>query len=180
MIKRRCSYCRKMMEFNAGEHIRHFCSKQCFDLDREKRFSDEKSGPPMKPLTAEDITDDGYVYLVKEIVKRAGRDVTKFKPGTMIRKDAENFFQSDWFNALTGLDGEAVLHDLQKQYEENRHKEHGYKPRPVLCVESGVVYESASDAATEFDCDPKAIWGAMNGRYDTAAGLHWRYAEETE
>lgn len=55
----------------------------------------------------------------------------------------------------------------------------GRKSRPVACVETGTVYGSAKEAAYYVGLkDPYGIHMAIRGKYKTAAGLHWVYAEE--
>lgn len=181
MYKRRCSWCKKVMEFKLGEPIKSFCSKQCYSMDREKRFASEDSGPPMPPLKVEDITDEGYIALMKAVVSRAGQDVSKYKPGTQIRVSAENFFRSDWFSALTGLDGKLILRELQEEYtRKHQHKKLNYSTSPVRCVETGAVYESIKAAAEAFGIVPKMIYNVCKGFNKTAAGMHWEHVKESD
>lgn len=183
MIKRRCAWCKRIMEFKMGESIRSFCSKQCYSMDREKRFANEDSGPPMKPLTAKDITDEGFIALVEAIVARAGEDVTHFAPGTQNRVSAENFFKSDFFSALTGLEGEPVLRELQEEYAKrkhrlNREKKKAFVTRRVRCIETNTEYESIKSAAEVYGITQNTLYCALNGFQKTAAGLHWEYVED--
>ena len=167
------------MEFNLGEPIKSFCSKECYNMDREKRFASEDEGPPMKPLTADNITDEGFLALVEAIVARAGEDVAHFSPGTQIRVSAEKFFESDFFSALTGLDGQAVLRDLrkaEKKKPENRSRRH--RKRACQCIETGVVYDSIKEAARAYNTHPSCIRDVCAGKRNKTAGLHWRYAED--
>lgn len=179
MIKRRCSWCKKVMVFKLGEPIKSFCSKQCYGMDKEKRFASEDSGPPMPPLKVENITDEGYIALMKAVVSRAGQDVTKFKPGTQIRVSAEKFFESEWFSALTGLDGKPILRELQEEYKrKHKHKKLNYSTSPVRCVETGMVYESIKAAGETFAVSPKSIYNVCKGYDKTAGGMHWEYVKE--
>ena len=54
----------------------------------------------------------------------------------------------------------------------------GKKPRPVLCVDTGVVYESAVIAAKENGCGFGSIYNACNGLSKKAHGLSWQYADK--
>jgi len=172
------------MYFKPGDNLKLFCSKQCRDKDRERKFASEESGPPMKPLTAENITDEGYIALVEAIVSRAGADVKNFKPGTQIRVSAEKFFESDYFSALTGLDGETILRDLQEQHKNKKPDPRGRKPRMarirrlVQCIETGVVYSSLKEAAQAYNIHPSCIQYVCSKMRHRAAGMHWRYVEE--
>lgn len=179
MFKRKCQECGQRMVFKAGVKIRQFCSKECSDAFHEKEYNHPSTGPVMPHLKAEDITDEGYIALVKAIVARASHDVTHFKPGTRVRVEAEQFFESDYFTALTGLDGAAILRELHREYEERcKHKKPNYSTCKVRCVETGVVYESIKDAADEYGLSPKSIYNVCKGYDKTAAGMHFEYVKE--
>ena len=176
MFKRKCHECGKQMFFKVEQPIKPFCCKECSDKWHERDYNDPKNGPVMPRLKKENITDEGYVAIVKAIIGRAGRDVSNFKPGTRCRVLAEEFFRTEYFAALTGLDGEAVLRDLQKSHKER--KRGGLRMRKVLCVETGVEYESINAAAADHNVHSKTLFDALHGRGYTADGLHWKFVEE--
>lgn len=184
MFRRKCLECGEPMYFRVGVHIRQFCCKECSDKFKEKQYNSPETGPLMPHLKAENITDEGYVSLVKAIVARASHDVTHFKPGTRVRVEAENFFLSDHFNALTGLDGEAILRDLRKKAEKKKPETRGRKPktfgspRAVLCVETGVMYSSIKAAAEATGCHRSCIQEVCTKRRNKTSGLHFKYVEE--
>ena len=47
--------------------------------------------------------------------------------------------------------------------------------KKVLCVETGTIYESATEAAKMTNTRQTYISDACNGRQKTAAGYHWKY-----
>ena len=49
--------------------------------------------------------------------------------------------------------------------------------KPVLCVETGIVYVSATEASRKIAVNNASISHVLNGRAKTAGGYHWRYAE---
>lgn len=60
----------------------------------------------------------------------------------------------------------------------------GYKPnatrrKPVICVETGIVYESCSAAAREYYTTNSVICRCCNGIRMTALGRHWKYVESS-
>jgi hypothetical protein len=168
------------MYFQAGAHIRQFCCKECSDKFREKEYNSPETGPVMPHLKAENITDEGYLALVKAVVARASHDVTHFKPGTNVRIQAERFFESEYFTALTGLDGQAILRDLRKPDKKKAHAAPGRKlhHRPVQCIETGVVYGSIKEAAIACNLHQKCIQSVCMKRRNMTGGFHWRYVEE--
>lgn len=116
MIERKCKGCGKTMAFRLMSEIKAFCSKKCYNDHRWKMAVIEGEEPDMPPLDAASISDDGFTALVAAIVDRASNDVTHFSPGTPLREDAEKFFLSDYFSELTGLEGEPILRNLEKEY----------------------------------------------------------------
>lgn len=71
------------------------------------------------------IDTDGAKALVHAIVLQAKIDVLNSRPGSYVRMDAENFFLSDFFEELTGLEGGPVLRILHKQYDRKHNKRKG-------------------------------------------------------
>ena len=57
----------------------------------------------------------------------------------------------------------------------NRNNHRGSE-RPVMCVETGVVYKNMAEAAKNLRVTRAAVWLAANNTGQTAAGFHWKYA----
>lgn len=178
MIRRKCGWCKQWMHFKQGEHIKKFCSKQCLDMFLQKKFAKEDCGPKLPPLDVDRITDEGFTNLVAAIVQRASDDVTSFAPGTQLRVDAEKFFKSGFFAALTGLEGEPILRELEEEYNRKRNKKRGYSTRKVRCVETGVVFDSIKEAAEVYNLSQKMIYYTCRGESKTAADMHFEYVED--
>lgn len=51
---------------------------------------------------------------------------------------------------------------------------------PVVCVETGILYESLESASKKTGVSRSSIGQACRGNYKKAGGLHWRYATESE
>lgn len=49
--------------------------------------------------------------------------------------------------------------------------------RPVLCVETGKIYESLTEAAKDVGRCISAIAQVLSGKSHVCAGYHWRYAD---
>lgn len=48
--------------------------------------------------------------------------------------------------------------------------------RPIVCVETGIVYHNPNRASEEIDPINKAVlYRCLNGQGETYAGYHWRY-----
>lgn len=53
----------------------------------------------------------------------------------------------------------------------------GRAKRPVKCLETGVIYTSLHEAAAATGACLGPLHCALNGRYRTAGGFHWEYAD---
>lgn len=49
--------------------------------------------------------------------------------------------------------------------------------RPVVCVETGRVFESGTMAAKMMGVSQSGMYNALNGNSQTCAGYHWEYAD---
>jgi len=53
------------------------------------------------------------------------------------------------------------------------------KPKkPVRCIETGVVYESCSEAGRQLETSPSKISMCCNGKRKTTGGFHWEYVTD--
>lgn len=68
------------------------------------------------------IDSDGARSLVEAIVNQAKLDVLNYEPDTVVRRDAEKFFNSKWFESLTGLNGKPILRELRIESAKKRRK----------------------------------------------------------
>lgn len=185
MFKRKCHECGKELFFRPGERIKPFCCKKCSESYHEKEYNAPENGPVMPPLDVDRISDEGFEALVAAIVHLASEDVKKFSPGTLYRVDAEKFFLSEHFSALTGMDGKTVLRNLLTK-REKKPDTRGMKPRQkprnhrVRCIETGVVYPSIKEAAEAFACYPSCIQRVCARERNRAAGMHWEFVEDED
>ena len=67
--------------------------------------------------------------------------------------------------------------------EEHKHKlrenhSGGVEKKKVLCIETGIIYESINDAARAVNINKKLISNCCRNvpHYNTAKGYHWRFA----
>lgn len=66
--------------------------------------------------------------------------------------------------------GKRLSEDTKRKLSESHY-------RKVMCVETGIVYESIKQAALDVGCNSTNISAACNGKLKTTAGYHWRYVE---
>lgn len=51
---------------------------------------------------------------------------------------------------------------------------------PVMCVETGMIYESIQEAGRKTGIDASKIGACCRGIYDTTRGYHWQYLDESK
>lgn len=61
--------------------------------------------------------------------------------------------------------------------DEERRKMSEAKKKPLMCVETGVVYDCAEEASKYVSVGKQCITHACNGRCKTAGGYHWKYVK---
>lgn len=122
-----CKGCGKRVVVRLKSDVTAYCGNECLTRNRSKHCKHidygERSENPVR-----DIHPTGYDNLVQAICQRAADDVLNFRPGNWLRKDAEHFFLSGYFDQLTGLDGFEVLYKLSQIYEENQRKKRRKTP----------------------------------------------------
>ena len=52
--------------------------------------------------------------------------------------------------------------------------------KKVICLETGIIYNSLTDAAKAVNTDKSNICNCLKGRTKKSAGLHWAYYEKEE
>lgn len=62
--------------------------------------------------------------------------------------------------------------------ENEKDKIKGNTYKPIICIETGVVYKSMSYVSRLFKIPPSNLHKVCNGERHTAGGFHWRYANE--
>lgn len=86
-----------------------------------------------------------------------------------------------------GLERARIMQQWQKDHPTeayemrmaNVQKAINARKKPVVCIETGVVYESASDAARKVKgTNQSKITMCCRDQRDTCGGLHWRYENE--
>lgn len=114
-----CATCGKVTQVNTVNQIRKTCGGLCLE-----QYNRVKGGhrPIFTRPANRDLHPDGVNYLIEGIVKQASQDVLRYSPANEIRQDAERFFRSEYFTAMTDMDGAEVLRKLHCIYNMRREK----------------------------------------------------------
>lgn len=101
-------------------------------------------------------------------------------------------------NISLGLKGHPVSEETREKlkyalgnrfntYEARKHQRENtprggkhHKATPVLCVETGTVYRTISEASEAIGLNRNAIARVLSGKQSTAGGFHWRFEKEKE
>lgn len=101
-------------------------------------------------------------------------------------------FSEEWLRKISeSLKGHVVSEETRRKMsdahkghiipEETRRKLQANAPkRAVMCVETGVIYESAYDAERKVGINKSHIGSVCRNERKTAGGFHWKYYEESE
>lgn len=54
------------------------------------------------------------------------------------------------------------------------------KAKPIVCIETGVIYEGFNDALRKTNISTGSLYNVCIGKTKTAGGYHWRYATPEE
>lgn len=62
--------------------------------------------------------------------------------------------------------------------EKRKSRRHSSSKRRVLCVETGITYDSIACAARAYGVEQSNVSRALIGRQKTSGGVHWKYADD--
>lgn len=104
-------------------------TKSCGCLLKEKmpylvNVGEQPQPQPQAKQEKIEICEQGAANLIKAIIRQASNDVMHLPPSSWVRADAIQFFKSDYFKELTGLEGEPILRHLLEEYERKHQKKH--------------------------------------------------------
>lgn len=124
-----CPTCGAVRETTRETRLPLFCSRECYVTAQDNGFFNE-SRIPNEPVKHKFVHPRGLDNLVAAMCQQARHDYLTNPPGNYIRADAERFFLSDYFAALTQLDGENIVNRLEEEYKRKkrrgRRNSHGY------------------------------------------------------
>lgn len=148
----------KLSAAHSGEN--HWNYGRHYSKEFRERLSDAHKGQPSHTRKQVLCIDDGLTYESAAAAEKAyglGKDcVASVCRGDKATAGGRHFCYT----------GDA--------YVENRHHK---RSKSVVCVETGVVYESAAAAAKAIGLSSNAVSNAAAGYCRTSGGYHWRYVE---
>ena len=120
---------------------------------------------------------DGFDHrvLVDNLTKEEAEEIEKNLISDLMLQDDRY-----GYNIASGGSAPAMT-DETKQKIGNANRGHGYRgggspKRPVLCVETGHVFESCGEAARWCGSNSSHISNACRGNFETTKGYHWKFA----
>lgn len=72
------------------------------------------------------------------------------------------------------------LSDGHRKKLSESHKGNHNRSKKVICIETGIIYESGREASKQTGTFYKSISNACLGVYKTAGGYHWRYIDDNQ
>lgn len=103
--------------------------------------------------------------------------------GYNITDGGEFFHHTEESKKLMSLNRKGKgLHVFSEEHKRKISEHHGggADKKQVLCVETGMIYESINDAARAVECNKKLISNCCRKipHYNTAKGYHWEFVNE--
>ena len=149
---------------------------------RNKHFSDaiEKYGWDNfeHKIIAQGLAKESACALERQLIKEY--DTQNKEKGYNITDGGEFFRHSEESKKLMSRNRRGKgLHEFSEEHK-RRIKEHhggGADKKKVLCIETGIVYESINDAARKIGITKKMISNCCRNvsHYNTAKGYHWEF-----
>lgn len=144
---------------------------------RELRASSKKPPKPRnidymkKPVVC---VETGVVFSsVKEAADFYGIHTTNISGACKLKKEFCHGFH--WkFLSMPDEEYNALL----SAYRNKTRKRGGKTPRPVVQLETGIVFPSLSDAAKSLNLGSSGLASCLSGKNKTFGGYHWSYYED--
>lgn len=105
-------------------------------------------------------------------VESAGDDTSARKEAQGRANALKRWFRSEWGQFLSFDNGDLIIEKVEKEPRNVKTREYG---RPVVCVETGVIYASREKAARETGIKQQAIYDCCRGKRKQAGGLHFKW-----
>ena len=70
----------------------------------------------------EEISNAIILQAVEDYREALKGNVVGRRPADIVIRECEKFFLSDWFEALTTVDGEALMRTLQDEFKNNKQR----------------------------------------------------------
>lgn len=77
---------------------------------------------------------------------------------------------------LKGKRHSAETKRKMSESQKGKHNRSGKPKKPVMCIETGEIFESVSDAARHYNLFDGNIVKCCNGKYKSCGGFHWKWA----
>ena len=80
--------------------------------------------------------------------------------------------------------GEALIWQYYNEWLDNPKDHNKYvseverRSKKVICIETGVVYDTIKEACEDTGASGNGLWKACNNTNSTSGGYHWQYYEE--
>lgn len=143
-----------------------------------------KNGKPSKEYRILKATDNGNGYL-RIVRTKDGKQKTLYvhklvaqmfidnpQGLTEINHLDENKYNNNVANLVWCTHKENCQYGTRNERAGEKHS------KPIICVETGIKYNSVSEAAKRMNCRNTAINNCLKKRTQTSCGFHWEYCNE--
>ncbi len=119
----------------------------------------------------------GKKHTEETLAKQRNKKLGKNNP--MYGKPASEESNQKRRMSMTGK--KIILSDEAKQKARERGRWLGnLRKKPVLCIEDGLEFESATTAAAHYGVTSSTLCGHLTGKQHTCCGKHFKYLDKNE
>ena len=80
-----------------------------------------------------------------------------------------------WNKGKTGVYSEETLKNMSEAKKGKMVGRKNHKSIPILCIETGEIFESINLASKKFNCSESNIRRVLKGKQNKCANMHWKY-----
>ena len=146
-----------------------FSAGRCGDQTKKKISESRKGTIPWNkgiPRTAEERRKMSISHMGKTKGEKNGNYGKPISAETRAKMSAAHMDKPAWNKGLKGVTSQE---NIQKIKEANS--------KPIICVETNVVYSSITEASQSIGVTITAVSNCLKGKTKQSGGYHWRYAE---
>lgn len=130
-------------------------------------------------IVAQNLDKQSACDLERQLIKQY--DTQNREKGYNITDGGEFFRHSQASKDLMSQNRKGKgMHKFSEEHKQKLRDNHsgGTSKKKVLCIETGIIYESINDAARAVEINKKVISNCCRNipHYKTAKGCHWQYA----
>lgn len=162
---------RKLSEANSGANSPLYGKHPSAAIRR--KMSEARKGKP-SPRKGAHLNAE-----TRHKISEAQKGKTPWNKGTHLSTETRKKLSESLKGKTPWCKGKHLSAEHRRKLSES-HKGNNSRSKAVVCIETGALYSSGTEAAKAIGVIQQAISNVLRGRQKTAGGYHWKYAEKEE